>query len=260
MELWHESAGKGETILLIHAGICDARMWERQMTTLAPAGRVVRCDLRGFGRTPSDAVDYADAADLAELIEGEGFGPAILVGASMGGAAALDLTLARPDLVSALVLVSASHPDQEWSAEIERFERREAELFEAGDIDGVVELNLRVWLDRPGRSSDQADPELRVLVGEMQRRAAELQLVHPGARCGQLVSDQAARLGEVSVPTLALVGDLDLPELLASTPRLAADIPGAEAATIAGASHLPSMEQPEAFDRIVLDFLAGLQD
>lgn len=94
----------------------------------------------------------------------------------------------------------------------------------------------------------------------MQRRAAELQLVHPGARCGQLVSDQAARLGEVSVPTLALVGDLDLPELLASTPRLAADIPGAEAATIAGASHLPSMEQPEAFDRIVLDFLAGLQD
>lgn len=260
MELWHESAGEGGTILLIHAGICDARMWERQMTTLAPAGRVVRCDLRGFGRTPADAVDFADAADLAELIEGEGLGPATLVGVSMGAAAALDLTLARPELVSGLVLVSASHPDQEWSAEIERFERREAELFEAGDIDAVVELNLSVWLDRPGRSPDQAGPELRAVVGEMQRRAVELQLVHPDARCGQLVPDQAARLGEVSVPVLVLAGDLDLPEILGSASRFAADIPGAEAATIAAAAHLPSMEQPEAFDRIVLNFLAGLQD
>lgn len=260
MELWHESAGKGETILLIHAGICDARMWERQMTTLAPAGRVVRCDP---ARLRPDAVRRRRLRRRGRprrADRGRGLRPGHprrrLDGRRCG--ARSDPRPARSGLRSRPRL--REPPDQEWSAEIERFERREAELFEAGDIDGVVELNLRVWLDRPGRSSDQADPELRVLVGEMQRRAAELQLVHPGARCGQLVSDQAARLGEVSVPTLALVGDLDLPELLASTPRLAADIPGAEAATIAGASHLPSMEQPEAFDRIVLDFLAGLQD
>lgn len=257
MELWYESAGDGETLLLIHAGICDARMWERQMTTLLPAGRVVRCDLRGFGRTPADAADYADAADLTELIEGQGLGPAVLVGASMGGAAALDLALARPDLVSGLVLVGASHPDQVWSAAMERFDGREAELFEAGDVEGVVELNLRVWLDGPGRSPDRVAPELRALVGEMQRRAVELQAVHPDARCGQLIPDHGTRLGEIAAPTLVLVGELDVAEMVASAPRLAADIPGARAETIAGASHLPSLEQPETFDRLVLSFLAG---
>lgn len=258
VELWRETTGSGPPVLLIHAGICDARMWDRQMKTLAVGRRVVRCDLRGFGRTPLLPGSYADADDLVELIEGERLGPAVLVGASMGGAVALDLTLARPDLVSGLVLAGASHPDQEWSAEMEAYGEREEELLEAGDVEAAVELNLRVWVDGPSRPPGAVDPELRAFVGEMQRRAFELQLAHPDAEGGELVPDPGGRLGEIAVPTLTLVGDLDVPEMVAGAPRLAADIPGARVETIADVAHLPSLERPDRFDELVLGFLAAI--
>lgn len=263
MQLWHETSGTsgdGETVLLIHAGICDARMWERQMETLGPAGRVVRCDLQGFGRTPAATEDYVDATDLVELIEGEGLDPVVLVGASMGGAVALDIALGRPDLAAGLVLVAASHPDQEWSAEMEAYGEREGELLEAGDIEAAVELNLRTWVDGPFRSARDVDPELRAFVGTMQRRAFELQLEYPDAEGQELTPDPGQRLGEIAVSTLILVGDLDVPEMAGSAPRLAADIKGATVATITGASHLPSLERPERFDELVLGFLASLED
>jgi pimeloyl-ACP methyl ester carboxylesterase len=64
------------------------------------------------------------------------------------------------------------------------------------------------------------------------------------------------RLGDVSVPALVLTGDDDVPDIHRIADRLAAGIPRAERATIAGAAHLPSLDRPEEFDRIVLDFLA----
>lgn len=260
MDLWHEEAGEGRTILLLHAGICDAQMWERQMRTLAPGGRVVRCDLPGFGRTPMPSEDYTDAAAVIELLEAEGLAPAVLIGASMGGEVALDVTLARPDLVAGLVLVGSGHPEQVWSEETERYGSREEDLAAAGDIDAIVELNLRFWVDGPTRSHAEVDPTLRAFVGDMQRDALVMQLAEPDVEGGALVPDPADRLAEIAVPTLVLVGDLDIPEMREGAARLAADIPGARAATIAGASHLPNLERPEEFDALVLEFLGDVED
>lgn len=257
MELWHDSAGEGRGILLLHAGICDAQMWERQMRTLAPAGRVVRCDLPGFGRTPMPTVAYADGASVVELIEAGGLAPTVLVGASMGGEIALDVTLARPDLVAGLVLVGSGHPNQEWSEEMERYDSREGELAAAGDVDALIELNLRVWVDGPTRSHDEVDPAMRAFVGDMQRDALVMQLAEPDVEGGALVDAPGERLGEIEVPTLALVGELDVPEMVESAGRFAADIPGAEHATIAGAAHLPSLERADEFDSLVLGFLGA---
>src|SRR3954451_10727733 len=85
MELWHEIAGDGPPVLLIHAGICDSRMWEPQWRTFPKAHRTVRCDLRGFGRTPFLAEPFAHARDVVELLERLDLGPAALVAVSYGG-------------------------------------------------------------------------------------------------------------------------------------------------------------------------------
>ena len=65
----------------------------------------------------------------------------------------------------------------------------------------------------------------------------------------------AERLGEVAIPTLVLTGELDRPDMLALSDRIAQQIPGAKLASIPNAAHAPNLEQPEEFNRLVLEFL-----
>jgi pimeloyl-ACP methyl ester carboxylesterase len=97
--------GAGSPLVLVHAGIADARMWQPQVDRFAGEWRVVRPDLRGFGGTPHSKLDYRHAADLVGLFDDVRLPPAVVVGASMGGGVAIDAALERPDLVRALVLV-----------------------------------------------------------------------------------------------------------------------------------------------------------
>lgn len=258
MQLWHEITGDGPPVLLVHEGICDSDMWEAQWQTFARAHRTVRCDMRGFGRTPIPPERYSNAADLAELLEALELGPAAIVGVSLGGLAALDLAVARPELVSRLVLVGASLPDHPWSDEVRSFGEQEDAALEHGDIEAAVEANMRMWVDGPHRRPDEVDPELRRRVAGMQRRAFELQLpVWEDAEDELLAGDLERRLGEVAVPALIAVGELDVDDMHRIADRLAAEIGGARRATIAGTAHVPSMERPAEFDRLVLRFLAA---
>jgi len=172
---------------------------------------------------------------------------------------ALDLALARPDLVSALVLVGSALDEHEWSDEMESFDEAEEAALERGDLDLAVELNLRMWVDGPHRDPGEVDPALRGRVAEMQRRAFELQLAAGDAAEDELLSGGVAgRLGEVAVPALVIVGELDLDDMQAIAARLEDEIPGADAARIDATAHVPSMERPQQFDRLVLGFLARL--
>jgi 3-oxoadipate enol-lactonase len=256
MELWHEIAGDGPPVVLIHAGICDSRMWEPQWRTFPKTHRTVRCDLRGFGRTPFPAERFAHARDVVELLERLDVGPAALVAVSYGGRVALDAAVARPDLVDRLVLVGASLPDHEWSEVVTRSGEEEEAALERGDLDAAVEASLRTWVDGAGRRPDEVDPALRSLVAQMQLRAFELQEpVWEEAEEELLVPDLASRYVELRLPTLVLVGGEDVSDMHEEAERLVSGIPGARKVEIAGATHLPSLERPQEFDRLVLAFL-----
>jgi pimeloyl-ACP methyl ester carboxylesterase len=175
----------------------------------------------------------------------------------LGGGVALQVAVARPDLVSALVLVGSGVRGHDWSDEILASWGEEEAALERGDLDAAVEVNLRTWVDGPRRSSDEVDPEVRRKVGEMQRRAFELWMpVAVTADEEALVLDVGERLGEINVPTLVLVGELDQPDIQVLGERLAREIPNTRRATIEGAAHVPSMERPAEFEELVLGFLA----
>jgi 3-oxoadipate enol-lactonase len=258
--LHYEVAGDGSPVVLIHEGVCDSRMWDPQWEKFRRTHRVVRYDLRGFGQSPLAPGRYSHPADLIALLEELAFGPAALVGVSMGGGVSLQVAVARPELVSALVLVGSGVRGHDWSDYVTRAWAEEEAAFERGDLDAAVEVNLRTWVDGPHRSPDEVDPEVRRKVGEMQRRALELYL-EGGADAQEeaLVPDIGDRLGEISVPTLVLVGDLDVPDIHLLADRLEREIPGARRATIEGAAHVPSMERPDEFDRLVLGFLDEIE-
>jgi 3-oxoadipate enol-lactonase len=256
MSAWHDLRGEGPPVVLLHAGVADSRLWEPQLRSFPQSHSVLRVDLPGFGNSPLETNPVSLRGAVRDAMDAEGFDRAALVGVSLGGTTSLELTLESPERVSALVLVGAGLPDHEWSRDVTSFFAAEEEALESGDLDAAVDANLRMWLAGPRRDLDDIDPGMRELVGEMQRNVFRQQQGHDDVRMLRLEPPESDRLGEVDVPTLVLTGDEDVGDIHSIANRLADGIPGAERATIAGAAHLPNLERPDEFDRIVLDFLA----
>ncbi len=253
MELYTEVAGEGPAVALLHEGICDSRMWDAQWETWSTSFRLLRLDLRGFGRSPLQPGAYSNARDVIDTLARHEIERAALVGVSLGGRVALEVALARPELVSALVLVAPGLPGHDWSEELQAQWAEEEAAFEAGDLDAAVEVSLQTWVDGPRRRPEDVDRAVRERVAEMQRRAYELQQLEDEEEL--LVPDLAQRLGEIRAPTLVAVGDEDQPDMHAIAERLAREIPGARLETIPATAHVPSMERPREFEELVLPFL-----
>jgi 3-oxoadipate enol-lactonase len=255
MALHHELTGAGRPVVLLHAGITDSRLWDPQWRSFAGRYRLLRLDLPGFGRSPMERLPPSPAAEVADLLDELAISSAAIVGSSLGGRIALELAVARPELAAALVLVDAGLRGMDWSPELVAYGEAEDEAVRRGDLDAATELNLRTWVDGPRRRPEQVDASVRAAVGRMQREALALQAPHWDVDEVPLVPSLRERLAEVAVPTLVVVGEEDVEDIRQAARLLATTIPGARAATIEAAAHLPSLEQPEAFDAVVLPFL-----
>jgi 3-oxoadipate enol-lactonase len=253
------SPGDGQELALIHAGICDSGMWDAQWQTLGQRYRTVRHDMRGFGKSPLPDDDFSNTLDAAEVIADAGFGPTVLVGASMGGAVAIDAALAFPDRTAGLVLVCAAIPGHQWSAEVHAYGELEDIALEDDDLDAAAAVNVDFWVDGPQRTSLEVDADVRRRVHEMQKRAFELQ-IHAPADLEEhaLVPDAGDRLSEIACPTLVIVGSIDRDDILQMAEQLVAEIPDVKFASIEHTAHLPSMEQPGEFDQLIDQFIATL--
>jgi pimeloyl-ACP methyl ester carboxylesterase len=256
--LHHEVAGEGPGVALLHSTVCDSRMWDAEFAALAERCQVLRYDFRGFGRSPMPAEDWSSVDDLRGLLDEVGMERPALVGLSGGAAAALDFALAEPDRVRALVLAAPAVAGLPWSEEVRRYGEEEDALVEAGDLDSAVELTLRTWVDGPHRRPDAVDPAVRAKVGEMQRRAYELQLAAEPGEQRRLEPPAAERFEEVAVPTLVIVGDADVPDILERAELLARRVPGARKVVLPGVAHMVNLERPEEFLRLLVEFLDGV--
>jgi pimeloyl-ACP methyl ester carboxylesterase len=251
--LFFEVAGNGSPVVLIHSGITDSRSWDPQVAALAEGHRVLRYDLRGLGQSDLGHGSYSNVDDLVMLLDAVGFERAALVGVSMGGALALDVALQHPGRVSALVLVGAGisgrEPPDSFKAQMDEVDA----LFERGLIDQVVERELEIWLYGKGRTANDVDPVIRKAVGEMDRSNG---LRFPADAKPEPIEPPAiGRLAEVQVPTLVIVGDLDVDHVQEGARVLTNGIRGARLAVMNGVAHVPNMERPVEFNRLVIDFL-----
>jgi len=255
-ELAIESTGRGPAVVLLHAGVADRRMWQRELRTLAHAGFAAHAyDRRGFGDTLHVDETYAQVGDLMAVLDRVSpRNPAWLVGCSQGGRIALDACLAHPDRVRGLMLVApavsgapepAAFPPaiQAW---VDRVEQAEA----ANDVDAINALEAHAWLDGPlapeGRIGG-ATRELFLAMNEMALRA-EVR--------GSAIDPPSAweRLEHVRTPTLVAWGDRDFPHVAMVCEHLGRTIARARRHVFTGAAHLPNLEQPDAFDRLLVDF------
>jgi pimeloyl-ACP methyl ester carboxylesterase len=242
-------------VLLLHEGIADRTMWDPQWEGWAGEFELVRCDHRGFGDSDDPVAAYGVHTDALEVLDDAGVGQAAVIGASMGGQAAIDLALAAPDRVWALVAVAAVPSGWRHGPELLAMWDEIDEAWETEGVDAANELELRMWVDGAGRGPLDSDPRARRKISRLNRALIERQgawatEVEPTA----LEPPAVERLGELSVPTLVVTGAHDQPSVLAGAEHLAART-GAETSEIADSAHVPSLERPQPFDVAVLPFL-----
>lgn len=252
--LYYEVRGTGYPLVLLHAGVADSRMWDSQIEAFSATYRVLRYDLRGFGKSKVPSNQFAQHEELVELFRQLHIERAHIVGISYGGKIALDFTLAHPEMVEKLVLVAPSVSGTEPSEDVVAFYDAEEKALEAEDLEDATELNLQMWVDGPRRAPDQVDPNVRELVREMQYHA--FQTVFPeGAVELDLEPPAFLRLDEVKAPTLLIVGNYDIEAKIDLAHHLKTEIKGAQLAIIEEVAHMVNLEEPEEFNRLVLDFL-----
>jgi pimeloyl-ACP methyl ester carboxylesterase len=246
--LFYEVMGQGPILVMVHDGLIHREVWENQFPVFAQEYRVVRYDRRGYGASPVASAPFSDVEDLAALFQHLEIETATLMGMSSGGQLTIDFTLAQPDRVEAMVLVGAVVRGLSYTQHM---------------------------LTRGGRmSSDFSDEEILAYIFSedpyeiyRENRNASQRLVELGARgyrpgereftSGFTGTPSVERLGELQVPTLILAGEFDIPDVHAHAGAIHAGIRGSRREIISDSGHLIPLEQPEAFNRVVLEFLRG---
>ncbi|HSD82210.1 MAG TPA: alpha/beta fold hydrolase [Anaerolineae bacterium] len=253
--LYYEVAGEGHPLVLIHGGLVNSGLWDDQFEVFARQYRTLRYDVRGFGKSLAPTAYFSNHGDLRDLLDFLGFRRACVLGLSMGGSIAIDFTLTYPDRAAALLPVASGLSGYRTTTNPALRDEMNA-AYERGDKERAVELSLQMWTDGPQRKPDQVDPAVRERVRVMTIHTFDLPDVEQWLQ--HLEPPALDRLAEIHVPTLFIVGDQDVEDILKIGDLIVTHVPGARRAIIPGTAHHLNVERPEEFNRSVLDFLKSL--
>ena len=250
-----EVVGNGDPVVFLHAGVCDSRMWRAQLDGVGAGNRAIAYDRRGCGETQAEKEDFSAVADLMAVIDAMANGtPAILIGCSEGGRIALDAALRHPSSVRALVLIAPSvtgAPEAIYPPEAKSLMAQLKEAQEAGDLDQVIAIKARLWLDGP------MEPEGRVM-GQARRLFFDMNAIalrSPPVGLNLDVAPAFHRLGEISAPTLVIQGDFDFPHIQKRSRHIATTVLSGSCHELTGAAHLPNLERPAEVTDLLVEFI-----
>jgi pimeloyl-ACP methyl ester carboxylesterase len=258
-QIHYETAGSGLPFVMIHAGVADSRQWNNEFSFFAQHYQVIRYDLRGYGRSNPVEGEYSHMGDLAAVLEAlDIHDPVFLMGCSMGGGLAMDFALAYPEKVTALIMVGSGPSGLELDVPaLPKFTEAE-KAYKAGDLDLLAEIETQIWFDGTGRTAEQVNPGMRRLAYEMNRTALSHEALGLGKRLPDTQTPAFDRLRDVKVPVLVIVGVHDTPYILAAADYMVEKLPAAQKVVIEDAAHLPNMDHPHKFQKIVESFLKEL--
>src|SRR5690606_30874697 len=184
-----------------------------------------------------------------------GIHAAVVVGASRGGALAIDFALAAPERVAGLVLVGTSvsgAPRPSLPPEVMNVVHAMEAVEESGDIDAINAVEAHAWLDGPLSPSGRVNGAVRSLFMQM-----NAQILRKPALTREEPPEPAwPMLAGIDTPALLVAGDLDFPHVVNRHDDLSEEMDNAFAVVIEGTAHLPSLERPDLFNPLLLEFLS----
>ncbi|MBI2941769.1 MAG: alpha/beta fold hydrolase [Chloroflexi bacterium] len=247
------ATGAGEPVTLIHALGLDHTMWDPQVPALARQFRAIRYDVRGHGRSEHPPGPYSlelFAEDLHGLLQAIGLESSHVIGISMGGMIAQTFALMFPDEVRSIVLAGTA---SEHSVEVRRAFEQRARTAEERGIDPLADAAIARWFTAATR---RGQPELVNNIAGLLRRTDPRTYA---ASCRAVADlDLTERLQESRAPALILAGAEDPVTTVDTAWLMHEHLPGSELQVIPNASHLSNLEQPDVFNRLVIDFLTRM--
>ncbi len=252
-QLYYEVAGAGDPVVLVHGNFGDRRHWDDQFEAFASRHRVIRYDVRGFGKSslPVEGVAYSDHEDLSELLKHLGIPSAHVVGFSMGSGIAIDFVIAYPHLSKSLVSVgpwvsgySSPHADELFRD----FSEITSVLKDQGVPAAIDYCMTKTFFNETIREA------------ETKNRVEEIMEDFPFWSFTHKSPDQplkpvaAERTDEIDVPTLIVTAEYDVPVCVEIADFLEQTVPVARKVDLSGTGHFMMMEKREEFNQILLDF------
>ena len=245
--LWYDEAGSGPTVLLVHGGLGDSRLWEPVVPFLAERFRTICTDLRFFGSSTGPATPWSWQDDTVGVLDGLGIQRSALVGLSLGGKIALDVALAHPDRLWAVVGVAPALGGHDGAAYTEEHAARYEAAADDAKLDTMMEIDFEVWAplgaDERIQKLWHATPDANPLPDGVEPREPS------GAPAKE-------RLGELAVPTLVVTAKHDPPGFREVGPLVARDAPDARHVEL-DSDHYVTLREPELLSRTLLDFLTA---
>ena len=256
--LYYEVAGSGDAILLIHGNGGDRRHWDEQFEVFAKNYRVVRFDVRGFGKSamPVEGQPYRCNDDIKALLEFLGISNAHIAGFSLGCGFAVDFVIEHPEMVRSLIAVgpwifgyrSESIPEMSSSlADIPKILEKEgkASAFE-------------YWMNSPVFKESFRDPAVYDRVMEIGKDFNFWHFTHKDP-IQYLTPNANEQLDKIQVPVLIVTAEFDLKPCREMADYLEKTIQNSQKVDLMDAGHVMALEKPEEFNKAVLDFLNELE-
>lgn len=247
--IFYEAAGQGPVFIMTHDGLLHRETWDAQFAAFAKSYRVIRWDRRGYGRSEASKVPYSDIDDLFALTNALKVERAVMMGCSAGSLMTIHFALDHPEKVSALVLVGPIVSGMSYSDHF-----RERGLRGRPGDDAPIPQKIDYWTSKdPWIIAPQnlaaKQKAKALLTANPQNFDIPWQLVRWPKEAA------LARLSQIKVPTLLVVGESDIPDVHAHVGAIEAGIAGAKRVVLANSGHLPHFEVPDVFNKTVLDFL-----
>jgi len=250
-KLYYEVAGEGEWIVLVHDGNLHSVTWDEQFPLFSKNHKVVRYDRRGYGKSTYPDKPYSNIEDLAEVFRQFRIDKAVLMGMSAGGGLVMDFALEHPDKVAKMVLVGAVVSGYGYSEHM---------MTRGGNLTPEIRSDPAKLADfmchRDPYTFYEGNAEARkkgydILMKNLQNYKADKYRYLRGPKRPALPN-----LKEIKVPALIIVGEYDIPDCHAHAGAIETGIAGSKRVIINKAGHIVPMEQPAAFNDLVLKFLS----
>jgi len=238
-----EETGNGTPVVLLHAGVGDARMWDPVVEQLRDRYRLIRYDVRGYGRSPAPTAPFSKLADLVAVLDYFELNAAHLVGCSMGGQIAMDCAIAHPDRVRTLTLLAPGLSGYEWPDDPGDEQAMMAVANQ--DLDAITEFVLKYWGQGQG-----TDPQTDAIVAQQASDSSKAWLTEEFEEREPSAVD---RLGEITQPTVLLVGDRDYAVIEDIAALVVERIPGARRVDAPGVDHFVPLRVPDLVSELVIE-------
>ncbi len=258
LQVYYERVGKGDVVLLLHAGLQDHNMWNDQVKALSTDYEVITIDLPYHGKTSGSDTTLLVQDIIKILLDSLHVQKVSIAGLSMGASVAQDFIIAYPQKIKKAILISSGVVgyDEKFSIDSVSMDwwPRFKKALEARDTAGAAKEFTKAWAEGVYRKGDSLKSPVAQFI--YKTTMANLRL-HKMESWPLLQRHPPAieSLGSIKVPVLIIDGDKDLPYITASSAYLEKHIAQSRRVVMKDVAHMLNIEKPAELNKLILDFL-----